>query len=133
MCLAGASWVQQNILEKDPAAELRVYTVWLPMLATDARSEWDPELLDDPRVQHFWDEQRISGEWLADPDNIALDFPGPIVWDAYVLFGPDAQWRDSPSDLVGAGWTVIATADRLERELASVTRRSDEQPTATRS
>lgn len=112
--------MQQNILEKHPAADLRVYAVWLPMLATDARSEWDPSLLDDPRVQHFWDERRVAGEWLADPDHIDLDYPGPIVWDAYLLFRPGARWQDSPTELASAGWTLIGTADKLGRDFAAL-------------
>lgn len=102
--------MQQNILERHPKAELKVYAVWLEMLASDSREGWDDSLLADRRVEHFWDEKRAVGRALVGP----LDYPGPIVWDAYAVYAPDARWGDKPA---GAGWTVIGTTDRLERDL----------------
>ncbi len=52
-CIAGASWVQQNILDAHPAADLHVYAIWMPILPTDKRSRWDDGLLNDPRVTHL--------------------------------------------------------------------------------
>lgn len=111
MCLTGASWVQQNILEKHPEADLRVHVVWFNMLPGDSRDGWDADVLADPRVTHHWDEGRVVGRALVDP----LDYDGgPIVWDAYAVYGPDAEWDDEPA---GAGWTVIGRTDQLQRDL----------------
>ncbi len=109
--------MQQNILERYPSAKLQVYAVWLPMLPTDARSAWDRSLLSDSRVTHFWDGSMLAGEWFAEERHTDLDYPGAVVWDAYALFGPDARWERAPSDLVGAGWTVIGTVERLKADL----------------
>ena len=110
MCLTGASWVQQNILQKYPDADFRVHVVWFNMLPGDSRDGWDETVLADPRVTHHWDEERAVGKALVEP----LDYDGPIVWDAYAVYGPDAQWDAEPD---GAGWTVSGETDRLTRDL----------------
>lgn len=108
--------MQEHILEKHPDAPLRVYTVWLPMLATDARSEWDPGVLADERVTHYWDGERIAGTWLADHDVGGGGFAG-IVWDAFFVFGPEAGWGTEPGPLLGAGAPVIDDTEELEDTL----------------
>lgn len=108
--------MQEQILEKYPDATLRVYTVWLPMLATDAREEWDPALLADDRVSHWWDEERVAGKWLADHDVGGLGYAG-IVWDAFFVFGPEAGWGSEPGPLVAAGAPVIEDTTTLGNAL----------------
>lgn len=113
--------MQENILDKYPDTSLRVYTVWLPMLATDAREEWDPGVLADERVAHFWDEERVVGTSLADQGVGDLGYSG-IVWDAFLVFGPEAAWGSEPGPLVAAGAPVVdATAD-LEKALVPLLR-----------
>jgi hypothetical protein len=85
------------------------------MLVGDSRSEVDVGLLDDPRVTHFWDEQRVVGRWLADTG--VGEPSGSVVWDAYYVFGPDADWNERPSPLVGFGSPVVSVTGSLEREL----------------
>lgn len=97
----GASWVHQKILRKHPTTPLQVYAIWMPMLPTDARREWDPQLLDDPRVLHFWDDRRIAGEQFG------KEVGRPVEWDAYFLYDRGASWGDDLSKLVGSGRTVI--------------------------
>ena len=109
--------MRQNVLDKYPSAKLRVYAVWMPMLPTDARSEWDATLLDDRRVRHFWDEDTVLGTWLANPRNANLGYPGSIVWDAYVLFGPDARWGDVRTQVAGFGSPLIGRTGALAAEL----------------
>jgi hypothetical protein len=109
----------QELLEKDGAADLQVLAVWMPMLATDARSEWNEGLLDDPRVTHFWDEERVVGRWLARADVGGQGYSG-IVWDAYLLFGPEASWKSEPGPVVGSGAPVVAESARLEEQVRSL-------------
>jgi len=90
------------------------------MLPTDKRSRWDDGLLDDPRVTHLWDEDKTAGTWFADPDRLGLRYPGPVMWDAFLLFGRQARWEDAPSDLLASGWTVIGTTDKLEAPLVAL-------------
>jgi hypothetical protein len=93
----------------------------MPMLATDARSEWKESLLDDPRVHHFWDEERVAGLWLAERNVGGEGFAG-VVWDAYLLFGPRASWDSEPGPLVGSGAPVVGAADRLADQLGTLIR-----------
>ncbi len=97
--------------------DLRVYAIWVPMLPTDERSQWEEELLNDPRVTHLWDQERAVGAWFANPDNLGLQYPGPIMWDAFLLFGREARWDNAPSNLLASGWTVIGNTEQLETSL----------------
>jgi hypothetical protein len=98
--------VREQILDRNPSASLHVYVVWLPMLAPDARSEWDSSVLPDERVTHFWDGERIAGIWLAQRDVGGLGYSG-VVWDAFFVFGPEASWGDEPGPLLASGAPVI--------------------------
>ena len=90
MCRAGARWVQET-LEANSSAEIRVYAVWLPMLNGDERAAWDAGVLPDARVVHLWDEDRLAGRWFA--ENVE-GYAG-VAWDAYYLYGPDAEWSQT--------------------------------------
>jgi len=93
--------------------DLQVYVIWVPILPTDERSQWDEELLNEPRVTHLWDEERAAGQWFADPDNLGLQYPGLVMWDAFLLFGREARWDGAPSHLLVSGWTVIGNTEQL--------------------
>jgi hypothetical protein len=82
--------VQEEILEKNPAADIQVYAVWFNMFPGDDRSGWDFSLLSDPRVRHFWDEDKLAGRFFAQSE----DFYLPVAWDIYYLYGPDAHWDE---------------------------------------
>ena len=88
------------------------------MLPTDARSRWGwtGGVLTDARAVHFWDEKRIVGRWFAEQRNTE-DGEGGIVWDAYYLYGPDADWDSKPGPLISTGTTVRDEADKLKNKL----------------
>ena len=102
-----------QLLEPHPSAPLRVYAVWLPMLGSDAREAWVGTTMPDPRVLHFWDEEREVGQWFAKE----VDGYNGVAWDIYYLYGPEAVWEDIPSPLVGSGGTIIHKRETLEREV----------------
>lgn len=106
------------MLAKYPSAKLRVYVVWFSMLRTDARSSWGwtGGTLTDNRAVHFWDEQKTVGRWFAQQENTQGDH-NQIIWDAYYLYGPDAQWDSKPEPLISTGTTVRDEADELEKQL----------------
>jgi hypothetical protein len=94
--MAGTRWVQDEIVDKYPDADIRVYVVWLPVYISDSPSEWDKNLLGDPRVTHYWDPERLVGEWLL--EHADLDGQGTIYnayWDRYVIFSPSATWDET--------------------------------------
>lgn len=110
--------VQQQILEQYPDADLAVDVIWMPMYPADARDKWDEQLLADPRVTHWWDPERVMGQWLADDQNLDLGDTGAIVWDAFLLFGPEATWERAPSDLLVWGAPIVGRVPELMDALA---------------
>jgi hypothetical protein len=109
--------VQKEILEAHPTSKLRVYVVWFSMIGTDARSRWGwtGGVVDDARAVHFWDEKKKVGRFFAgkDPDSNDPD----VVWDAYYLYGPDAQWADDRPPAISDGATVRDKFDELKLRL----------------
>jgi hypothetical protein len=113
-CLRGADWLQQQLAEH-PDADVQVYAVWLPLLPTDERTQWDDRILTDSRVTHLWDQQQSTGRWFAERGHGDL----PVQWDAVLLYGPDAEWgeQQEPSNLIIWRRPIIAHADELSAEL----------------
>lgn len=115
--------MQTQILATYPKANIRVYAIWFNMYPGDARSQWPPELLTDARVVHRWDEEKIVGRWygqrtaairgqLAPTSN----WTGEILWDSYLLYGSDARWEDTPTDLIHWGRTIVAARETLRTD-----------------
>lgn len=105
--------MQEQILEKNPAAQLKVYAIWFNMLPGDGRAAWDGGGLADPRVVHLWDEQKVTGNWFAShvTENQGTE------WDAYFLYGPQAAWETEPSSLVSWGNPVIVKHRQLQSDI----------------
>lgn len=57
--------MEQEILEKNPTVNLRVYAIWFQMYPTDQRTTWPADALPDRRVIHRWDEPKAIGQWYA--------------------------------------------------------------------
>lgn len=98
--------MQREILAKNAAPELRVYTVWFNMLFGDSRSQWDGAGVADPRVTHLWDEGRTVGNWYS----ANVTHSRGTTWDFFAVYGPDARDLASP---VSAGRTIIGERDQL--------------------
>ncbi len=114
-CLAGASWVQRNILDTNPTSSLRVYAIWVPFHGPgqQAANLWE-RVLPDPRVLQYWDGTSLASGWFA--KNVEhSSFP---VLDAYFLYGPAARWTSTPAPLVSSGSTVIGRAPALKAAIA---------------
>jgi hypothetical protein len=88
----------------------------MPVLSGDSREGLDATVLGDDRVRQFWDPQQRSGRWFADRRNLGLD--PPLLWDAYLVFGPEARWDRIPRPLADWGSPVVARSGTLRRELA---------------
>jgi hypothetical protein len=82
-CLAGASWVQNNILSRNPDPALRVFVVWVPFLQ-GTRGAINPSVFPDSRVTYLWDQNAVSSQWFSQH---VTGQPGP-TWDYYLLFSP---------------------------------------------
>ena len=112
-----AEQVHTEILATNPSIDLRVYAIWFNMYPGDQRSKWDGSLLSDPQVTQFWDEKKIVGRWLVERG--VVDYAAPILWDAYLLFGPEAVWESIPSPLLSWGEPVYRQQRKLKRAMQS--------------
>lgn len=98
--------MQQDILSRNADANLRVYAVWFNMLFGDHRVRWDGGHLDDPRVSHLWDEQKVVGDWFS----ANVTHRRGTTWDFYALYGPEATDLSTPLSM---GSTIIGQHDQL--------------------
>jgi len=112
-CKKGASWVQKEILEEHPDSDLRVYVVWFNMLSGDSRSGWDECVMSDPRATHLWDQKRLASRAFAGE----VEGAAPPVWDAYLLYGPEAAWGDEPPRPISSGYTVYGAREELVKNI----------------
>lgn len=116
MCVNGASWVRENIMEKYPDEEITVYAVWFNMIGGDQKEGWDPKVLADRRVTHYWDEKRVLGKWVA--KNVGdCKHLGPIDWDSYYLFDKDGKWVKTFGNVKACGTPILKAADKLEHAI----------------
>jgi hypothetical protein len=105
--------VQHEVLSKNPSADLRVYAVWFNMLFGDSRQRWDGAGVTDPRVLHFWDEQKAVGNWFT----ANVTHTRGTTWDFYGLYGPDARDLGTPASM---GGTIIGRRTQLQSSLGSL-------------
>ena|SRR5690349_7158203 len=90
-CLAGASWVQGNILSRMADPALRVLVVWVPFLG-GTRGAINSSVFPDHRVTSLWDQHAASSAWFSQH---VTGQPGP-TWDYYLLFSSRARWGTVP-------------------------------------
>ena len=115
--------MQKEILEPRANSDLRVYAVWFNMVEGDAREHWRADLLPDRRVAHFWDEERVIGTWFAPrtqseemesalaPNSTGLG--QAVLWDSYLVFGPESRWDEGPGGIRRWGRTILRTQGQL--------------------
>jgi hypothetical protein len=80
------------------------------MLYGDARDRWDGGGVTDPRVRHFWDEQKTVGNWFS--ANVTHNLG--TTWDFYALYKPDATGLTSPAS---SGGPIISQTTRLRMSI----------------
>ena len=124
--MAGARWAQHDLLEKNPAADVRVFVVWFRMYPGDQESAWPREILLDRRVIQTWDEPKVAGRWFMSHLSGLRPSRGgdgrfpqrdDALWDSYLLFARDATWTSAPTGVVSWGYTVMRTRQKLSDDL----------------
>ena len=121
--MEGARWVQTELLDAKPNADVSVYAIFFEMVDGDegAKYDVDPlELLDDPRVTLFWDERKIAGRWFDEHVTRLGQRNGEenrIEWDAFILYGPQPEWTEDAPSYLSWGRPLIQEKDRLLRDL----------------
>ena len=119
MCVDGARWVRQEILDASPTSPLRVYVVWFDMFDGDERATVDASLLADPRVIQFWDEPKAAGTWYA-RSLTRPDDPEWVEWDAFFVYPRGPAWAEAAARPARWGRTVIAKRQDLRAAVAGL-------------
>ena len=107
--------MRQEILDANRELNLKVFVVWLPVLNGDKKAAAQDQLaiLDAPGVAQFYDAKGELGRWFK--ANVVDRMPDlqdkPVfratTWDAFFLYGPDAQWNERPTTPLAAGGPII--------------------------
>jgi hypothetical protein len=105
--------VQQQILRAHTDADVRVYVVWMPVLATDERFGV-AEVMVDERVTQFWD----NGQLVSDEVGRILGAGDVLAWDIGLVYGPGTHWEHRLPKPVETGAPVVAAIGSLEAALA---------------
>lgn len=126
--------MQEELLAANTDADLRVYAVWFEMFPGDARQGWPSEVITNERVRHYWDEEKALGSWYGDrigdmksqlvPESRGVG-DDAILWDAYLVYGPEARWAEVPTGLRRWGRTVIGTRESLRSAVESLSKQSN--------
>lgn len=98
------------------------------MYPTDLRERWPANALTDRRASHWWDEEKRVGRWYAQrmediADRLApgaSNVGGTILWDAYLVYGPEAQWAETPTGLRRWGRPIFATREPFEEAVGNL-------------
>jgi hypothetical protein len=80
----------QEIFEENKSKMLQGAVIWTPMLVADSlnAAKGCETGFSDPRVQHYWDPDRIMGRYLSQ----TLKLKASIAWDVYLIYLPDHPW-----------------------------------------
>ncbi len=94
--------VRESILETLKTEKIKVYVVWTPVLREDERAKVADvtELIQNDRVQHFWDEDKSLG--LSFGKVVTLPRERTLARDVYYVYDEKAEWNDQPP--APAGW-----------------------------
>lgn len=112
--------MQQDILKRYASDDLRVYVVWQRILRNDSVNTARMaagQVFSDKRVSQMWDPANALGFWYKQSGD--LEHKDPMVWDAYFLYGKDAEWKDAPTGLIDTGYTVWNMKDRLLKSVST--------------
>ncbi|MFQ5600449.1 MAG: hypothetical protein ACE5G2_07840 [Candidatus Krumholzibacteriia bacterium] len=91
-CQVTAGQFQRDVLDKNDTEELSVFLVWLKALQKDTEEALTTMMgkVSDPRVQHFWDPERVLNHQLLD----AIMFDVQLrIYDVYLLYDREAKWE----------------------------------------
>jgi len=116
--LQGASATEQ-LLQETNGANVRVFVVWEPVLATDFAAPSTAALarIPDVRASQYWDRKRVLSHLLGERDR------STVVWDSIAVYAPGTLWQDAPPKPVysnGPVRDVIGGAKNAIRGLMAV-------------
>ncbi len=69
----------------------------------------------EPLVIHYWDKQEKIGKWFK--EFVTIEYEGDILWDATVLFGPEAIWGEIPESRMHYRRTILHKAEEIKSHI----------------
>ncbi len=89
--MQGASATEQ-LLKENNSANVRVFVVWEPVLATDFAAPSTAALarIPDVRASQYWDRKRALSHLLGEHDR------STVVWDSIAVYAPGTLWQEAP-------------------------------------
>lgn len=112
MCVQGARWVQEKLLDANAEEKFRMIVIWEPMLPSDGGSRMKPSILDDERLVQYWDQERVSGKWYTANAKDCRTL-GAVAWDAFYVYGAQGKWDDVAAKPIACGTPVIQAKTEL--------------------
>ena len=104
------------MLEKHPELRIKVYAVWFDMIWTDSKGRWPRHLIDDPRVEHFWDDEKALGRWY----DRRLGDGKHVMWDTFLLYPPGASLDVPPERMLALGSTIVDEREELQKAIEAL-------------
>ena len=91
-CQAAVTDIQRHFLAKNPSEEFRLFAVWLPATETDTEESLlaAMQLIPDPRVQHYWDPDRVLNAQLLDAVSFEIQMR---IFDLHLLYDRETMWE----------------------------------------
>ena len=91
-CLKNAGQIQNQFLAKNDSDDLRILIVWVKSLSTDGEEKLPLAInqISDPRVSHFWDEERVLNAQLIDAIMFEVNMN---VYDVFLLYDREELWE----------------------------------------
>lgn len=79
--------------------------------------------MPDARVTHYWDGDRIVGQWFAEYGG--TDGRGQVfhsVWDRHFLYGSAAEWQDNriSERYLDTDYPIYYHTENLELQIAEL-------------
>lgn len=77
-----------------PDRDVEVYSVWVPILASDAQVTVGraTKFVPDGRVKHYWDNESELVKGFAP----VLGLGDRPAWDVYLLYDKETDWNNAP-------------------------------------
>ena len=92
----GARAVHENVFKSFPDLDISASIVWIPILDKDNfDAAIEPaKLLNDKRVQHFYDRNKTTGIKIAK----SVGWTDNVAWDIYLFYRPLVVWNNNPPE-----------------------------------
>ena len=119
----------QSVLAAREGSDVRVYVVWLPILATDFSAPNTSVMgrIADTRVRQFWDREQLIAKAIAaaGPDQPApdcCDMDG-ILWDLAAVYTRGLRWEDRLPPAAFLNGPVVHLQTEIDQALAQAAAR----------